>query len=59
MDDGAVYRRNRQHLRKTSEPPVEPSITASEPDMSNAGADEKATTTVASTPDQRTVITRV
>ena len=46
-DNGAVYRRNRQHLRKTSEPPVEPTITAPEPDM--ASADEQATTTAAST----------
>lgn len=49
-DNGAVYRRNRQHLRKTSEPPVEPTITAPEPDM--ASTDEQATTTAASTPDQ-------
>ena len=49
-DDGAVYHRNRQHLRKTSQPPVEPIITAPQPDM--ASADEKATTTAASTPNQ-------
>ena len=49
-DNGAVYRRNRQHLRKTSEPPVEPIITEPEPDI--ASADEKATTTTVSTPDQ-------
>ena len=48
-DNAAVYRRNRQHLRKTSEPPVEPIITEPEPDM--ASADEKATTTTASIPD--------
>ena len=46
-DDGAVYRRNRQHLRKTSEQPVQNSAT---PDM--ASADEEATTTAMSTPDQ-------
>ena len=50
MDDGAVYRRNRQLLRKMSQPPVEPIITAPQPDM--ASADEKATTTAASSPDQ-------
>ena len=49
-DDGAVYRRNRQHLRKTSESPAEPIITEPEPDM--ASADEEATTTTAVTPDQ-------
>ena len=49
-DKGAVYRRNRQHLRKTSEPAVEPTSTVPEPDM--ASADEQATTTAASTPDQ-------
>ena len=49
-ENGAVYRRNRQHLRKTSEPPVEPIITEPEPDM--ASADEKVTTTTASIRDQ-------
>ena len=49
-DDGAVYRRNQQHLRKTPQPPVGPIITAPELDM--ASADEKGTTTAASTPDQ-------
>ena len=49
-ENGAVYRRNRQHLRKTSEPPVEPVIT--EPELDMASADEKATTTTASIPDQ-------
>ena len=47
MDDGAVYCRNRQLLRKMSQPPVEPIITAPEPDM--ASADDKTTTTAAST----------
>ena len=50
MEDRAVYCRNRQHLRKTSELSVELIITAPEPDM--ASADEKATTTAASIPDQ-------
>ena len=50
MDDRAVYRRNRQLLRKMSQPPVEPIITGPELDM--ASANEKATTTAASTSDQ-------
>ena len=49
-DDGAVYRRNRQHLRKTSEPPVESITTEPEPDIASAG--EKATTIAVSTSDQ-------
>ena len=49
-DDGAVYRRNRQHLRTTSEPLAGPSKTEPEPDI--ASADEKATATTAFTPDQ-------
>ena len=49
-ENGAVYRRNRQHLRKTREPPVKPIITEPEPDM--ASADLKATTTTASILDQ-------
>lgn len=53
MDNRAVYHRNRQHLQKTSEPPVESTITAPEPDM--ASTDEQATTTAASTPDQSNV----
>ena len=49
-DSGAVYRRNRQHLRKTSEPLIEPITTEPEPNM--ASRDEKATTTTLSTADQ-------
>ena len=49
-DDLAVYSRNRQHLQKPSEPPVEPIITAPEPHM--AITDEKATTTAASSPER-------
>ena len=49
-DNGAVYRRNRQHLRKTSEPPAEPPIAEPEPDMASAG--EEATTTTGVTPCQ-------
>ena len=48
--DRAVYRRNRQHLRNTSEPPAEPINT--EPELDMASADEEATTTTAFTPDQ-------
>lgn len=44
-DDGAVYCTKRQHLRKTSEPPAEPSITEREADMTSV-RDEMATTTV-------------
>ena len=50
-DSGAVYRRNRQHLRKTSEPPIEPITT--EPKPNRASRDEKATTTTVSTAGQR------
>ena len=49
-NSGAVYRKNRQHLQKTSESPVEPITTKPEPKM--ASTDEKATTTTASTADQ-------
>ena len=42
-NDGAVYRRNRQHLQKLSELPVEPVTT--EPELDMASADEEATTT--------------
>ena len=49
-DDGAVYCRNRQHLRNTSEPPAEPINT--EPELDMASADEEATATTAFTPDQ-------
>ena len=49
-DDGGVYRRNRQHLRNTSEPPAEPIDT--EPELEMASADEEATTTTAFNPDQ-------
>ena len=49
-DSGAVYRRNRQHLRKTSEPPIEPITTERKPNR--ASRDEKATTTTVSTADQ-------
>ena len=49
-DNGAVYRRNRQHLQTMSEPPAEPSKAEPEPDI--ASADEKATATTAFTPDQ-------
>lgn len=49
-DDGAVYRRNQQHLQTMSEPPAGPSKAELEPDI--ASADEKATATTASTPDQ-------
>ena len=49
-DKGAVYRRNQQHQRKTSEPPVGPITTEPEPDM--ASEDDEMTTTTASTPDQ-------
>jgi len=50
MDDGAVDRRNRQHLWTTSELPAGPSKAEPEPDI--ASADEKATATTAFTPDQ-------
>ena len=49
-DSGAVYRGNRQHLRKTSEPSIEPNT--AEPEPNTASTDEKATTTTASTANQ-------
>ena len=49
-EDGAVYCRNRQYLRTTSEPPAEPS--KAEPELDIASADEKATATTAFTPNQ-------
>ena len=57
-DGGAVYRRNRQHLRKTSEPPAEPIITKPEPHMARATTTTATatTTTTAATPPRAVLI---
>jgi len=53
-ENGAVYRRNRQHLQKTSEPPIESQNPIESPvskQQPNAGsASEKAVTTTTVTP---------
>lgn len=43
-DDGAVYRRNRQHLRTMSEPPAGPGKAEPGPDLASAGEKPTATT---------------